>query len=212
MPPAPITEQDGLTNLMCAELVERVVQGAYKNYDRYHLNVLPWRVWYAESAAYFMKPVYYASLIEGIQKAYIDDEQNNVSHTVVDKLEYKRIRKTLERYLSRLKIDGTAKDLLQNKLNNGNSAPQKVIAERFYSSLGLRLSDLENSAWSKRNDAVHGNPIPSEEKIKYIKHTKVLKVMLNRIVLCITGGSDKYIDYYSIGHPVRLLPEPIPDD
>lgn len=212
MPPAPITEQGGRTNLMCAELVERVVQGVYKYYDRYNLNVLPWRVWYAESAAYFMRPAYYGSLIEGIQKAYIDDEKNGVSHTVVDKSEYKRVRRTLERYLSRLKMNETAKGLFLNKLRSGNSAPQKIIAERFYSSLGLKLSDLENSAWNKRNDAAHGNSILPEETIKYIRHTKALKVMLNRIVLRITGGSDHYIDYYSIGYPVRLLPEPTPDD
>ena len=210
MPPAPITTHGGRTNLMCANLFERVVQGLYEHYDRYNLSVLPWRVWYAESAAYFMRPAYFGALIEGIQNSYIEDENNGISHAIMDKSEYRRARRTLERYLSRSKIDETAKGFFLNKLRNGNSAPQKLVAERFYGSLGLKLGDLENSAWDKRNDAAHGNPILPENTIEYIRHTKVLKVMLNRIVLCITGGSDYYIDYYSENYPARLLPDPTP--
>lgn len=210
-PPAPITELDGRSNLLSVKLIERVAQSLFEHMSKYNLEILPWRLWYAETAPYFMRPAYYGALIEGIQKSYINDSKNKICHSIIEKSKYKAARKLLERYLNKLKIDETSRRLFLEKLNNGNAAPQKIIAQRFYSNLNLALGNLEISAWNNRNDAAHGNEILEDKKITFIRETKILRVMLNRIVLCITNGSDTYFDYFTYSHPIRQLGDAIPD-
>ncbi len=209
-PPAPITEHGGTTNILSVNLIERVIQGLFVHMSKYNLEVLPWRLWYAETSPYFMRPAYYGALIEGIQKSYTSDKNNKVCRTIINKSNYRVARKCLESYLDGLDIDEPSRLLFIDKLNNGNVAPQKIIAQRFYSSLNLTLGDLEISAWNNRNDAAHGNEIAEEKITTFIRETKVLRVMLNRIVLRITNGSDAYFDYFTCNYPIRQLSDAIP--
>lgn len=211
MPPAPITV-DGTENVLDAGKVQRVAQGIKEIGELYGINVLCWRLWYAESAAYFMRPAYYGAFIEGIQKRYLEGNEEKISHTIVDRNVYKPVRKRIERLLTKLALDSEADGMFRSKLNNGNSAPQKVVSQRFYATLNLELGRTELDAWNKRNDAAHGNEISEAMLISFIRETKVLKVILNRILLRLTAGSDEYIDYFTYGHPSRLLAIPIPDD
>lgn len=207
-PPAPITEQEGVTNMLSAELIQEIVLGLLKNRDKYTLSTLTWRLWYAEAAPYFMRPAYYGALIEGLQKSYIA-ENTVISGSIVDKSKYLKVRKTLLRYLRKIKLDVNDEKLISDKINNGNSAPQKLLSKRFYESLGLTIGDLESRAWNKRNDAAHGNNIPEEDILQFIRETYILRIMLNRIFLKITKGSNQYIDSYSYGHAIRLIAESI---
>ncbi|MGU1062627.1 hypothetical protein ACSEPQ_07130 [Pseudomonas aeruginosa] len=209
-PPAPITDGRGSTNILNEALFQRVVKGLFDNIESYNLDRLPWRLWHADTSPYFMRPAYYGALVEGLQKKYIQDTKNKISSTIIEKCEYRKIRPTLLKLLNKQGLDQKSKDLLLDKINSGNTAPQKIIAQKFYSKLNLTMGDLEISAWNKRNDAAHGNEISEDDQIKFIRETKALKVMLNRIILRITNGSDDYIDYFTYNHPSRPLNEAIP--
>jgi hypothetical protein len=37
-------------------------------------------------------------------------------------------------------------------------------------------------------------------------------MLMNRILLSISGASDLYYDYYTLNRPTRRLSEPVPDD
>lgn len=212
LPPAPITSMNGRSNQLDKPLLQRIVQGFVSNSGKYNIAQIPWRLWYAEAAAYFMKPAYFGALIEGIQKAYLDDNTNKIDRTIVSKATFKRHRKTIENYIKKVCNDELEIKLLTDKLNNSNVAPQKILASRFFSHLGLSLGALENDAWNNRNDAAHGNSIAEDNLINYMRDTKILRIILNRIILHLTDASDFYIDGYTIGHAVRLLPDHIPEE
>lgn len=209
-PPAPITEGPLVGKMLSANLIERLVNSLYSNMDNYALDGLIWRLWYSEAAPYFMRPAYYGAMIEGLQKKLLEGKTNKIQHTIIEKGKYKKVRGVLERYVGKLEIEEDAKSLFIQKLQNGNSAPQRILASRLYSKLHLSMGNLELSAWNKRNDAAHGNEIPKDEMMEFIRDTKILRIMLFRIILRITNGGDKYIDYFTYHHPVRNVGDAIP--
>ncbi len=211
-PPAPITSMDGRSNQLDKLLVQRIVQGFVSNSSKYNIANIPWRLWYAEAAAYFMKPAYYGALIEGIQKAYLDDNTNNIDRTIIKKASFKKHKRFIEKYIKKVCNCEHEIKLFTDKLNNSNVAPQKILASRFFSHLGLSLGNLENNAWNKRNDAAHGNSIADDDVINYMRDTKILRIILNRVILHLTDASEFYVDEYTIGHAVRRLSDQIPDE
>jgi hypothetical protein len=207
-PFAPITSDHYNLDISKLEILARAF---FDNYDKHCLRNFLFRLWYAESSPYFMKPAYYGSMIETIQKRQIKNTALSISHTILPVNDYKKIKKTLTKFLQKQKVDANLTRLLQYKIDNGNDASQRVIADRFYTVLGLPLGRFENTAWNKRNDAAHGNEIISGGEIDLIRQTKILRVVLARIILKLISGSEYYIDYYTYDHPVRNLDEAIPE-
>jgi len=212
IPPRPFAPiMTSRSNELDIEPSQKLAQSFFENYETLNLRNFIFRLWYAEVSPYYMRPAYYGSMIESIQKQETGKPGSKISHTIIPKPDYRAAIKTLTRYLQKREIPTAAKTLFQKKLENGNSAPQRIIAERFYNALGLELGDIENAAWDKRNDAAHGNELAPGSDIDQIRSTKVLRVILARIVLKLLNGSDRYIDYYTLGHPTRNLGASIPD-
>ena len=59
---------------------------------------------------------------------------------------------------------------------------------------------------------MHGGERNPDSFIPTIRKTKLLKIILHRIVLKLTGASDFYYDDYSIGHSIRKVTDPVPGD
>jgi hypothetical protein len=76
--------------------------------------------------------------------------------------------------------------------------------------IGITLGQVEAAAWKRRNVAAHGGEVDLDSVIPTIMETKLLKIILHRIVLKITGASDRYYDDYTVGHAIRNVTEPVP--
>ena len=80
----------------------------------------------------------------------------------------------------------------------------------MFAEIGITLGQVEAAAWKRRNQAAHGSEIDIDSIIPTIMETKLLKIILHRIVLRLTGASDRYYDDYTIGHAIRDVTEPVP--
>lgn len=210
MPPAPLTDFiDDRHELVSPDKVSRIASGIYNNMHHYGIDSLPWRLWHADAAPYFMQPAYYGAMIEGIQKHYLRSNPKNVDALLIPKTQFKKHKTLLSRYITKQKLPNLIERSFLNALNHSNAASQAVKSKRFYECLGLALGELEMSAWQRRNDAAHGNEIPHSKKEEFTRSTYILKTMLNRIILTLTEGSDRYIDYYNLDHPDRALSDPV---
>ena len=210
MPPAPLTiTMECGYELIDSEKVSKVASGIYNNMDSYGLESLPWRLWHADAAPYFMRPAYYGAIIEGLQKNYLKSNSKKIDGLLISKVEFNKRSAPLQKYIKKQEFDPLIENAFLNALRNSNSASQALKSKRFYESLGLKLSELEVAAWQRRNDAAHGNEIPAFKKEEFIRTTNILRTMLNRIVLSLTNASERYIDYYSYHYPNRALAEHI---
>lgn len=210
LPPAPITANR--SNMIDRGELENLANSFFSNADQYDLQQIQWRIWYARVAPYYMAPAYYGALIETLQAKFTENPENKISSTIIDKASYRKVSRFLKRYLTKQKLDSSTTKIFDNKISNGNSAPQKLLSERFYTALDLDLGVLELDAWNRRNDAAHGNPLPLNGEIDLIRETKILAVMVNRIMLKLINGSSTYIDYYTFNYPLRPLKSSIPPD
>lgn len=209
-PFAPITSNG--SDLLDSSLLQKIALGFYQNHETLNLKKFIFRLWYAEVSPPYMKPAYYGAMIESIQKREIEKLDSKISHTIIDKSKYRLAIKTLSKFLEKQEIPSEAKMLFLNKIQNGNTAPQRVLSDRFYSVLGLILGELEKSSWDKRNNAAHGKEEADDSVIESIRSTKILRIILGRIIIRLINGSDEYIDYYTFNHPIRNLTDPIPQN
>ncbi len=210
MPFSPITIPE--TNLLASDKLQKISKAFYEHYDPLNLDRISFRLWHAEVSPSYMKPAYYGAMIESIQKQEAEKLESKLSSTVIPKADYRKTMNTLTRYIERQNIPDEAKKIFIQKISNGNSAPQKIVAERFYGALGLFLGDKEREAWDRRNDAAHGNYRSLEDRIRDFRSTKILRVILGRIIMQLINGGDQYVDYYTLGHPSRPLSDSIPAD
>ncbi|MHC8313338.1 hypothetical protein ACYZUC_27545 [Pseudomonas sp. GT1P32] len=211
LPPAPISS-GYIENEIDSNKLEQMLNSFCEKYDHYGLSSLNWEYWHAVTAPTHMAPAYFGAIIESIQNKYIDEQGSKFNNTILSKPEYKKIKNVILKATEEIEISPNEKKVLLEKLSNGNTISQKVRSQRFFEQLGLDMGTLELSAWQRRNDAAHGNPIPNDDYISLIKETKLLKLTLHRIVLKIINASDLYIDYYSLHFPTRAISSGVPED
>lgn len=192
-------------------LLQKLAQSFFDNYDSLNLREFLFQLWHAEISPSYMKAAYYGSMIESIQKRESKKLDTKVDSKIIEKSAYKQTAKLLVRFIQKQDIPEDAKALFISKVQNGNSVPQRVLADRFYTALDLNLGTLELSAWDKRNDAAHGNEQTPGSEIENFRSIKILRIILARILLKIIDGSSNYIDYYTFDHPIRNLADAIPE-
>ena len=146
-----------------------------------------------------------SAAIEAIQKKYIDNQGASFNNLIIAKNEYRLIKRAV--LVAMKEFDLTPEDARTfiNKLHNGNVVSLKVRSQRFFNYIDLDMGNAETIAWQRRNDAAHGNELVDGDYISLIRDTKILKLILNRIVLKITGASNEYTDYYSLNFPIKNI-------
>lgn len=188
----------------------RLIRGIYQIYDDYELAFIFWQYWHSICSSVHAAPIQYGASIEALRKSISKQNPQQIKNEIVKKSDWKKFSSEVLNIIQTLDIDKTDKTVLENKLGSLNQAPQGILTDRFYKSLNLELTQMEKSAWNRRNDAAHGKSLDQDDYIDLIRDIKILKIIFHRILIRISNGSDDYIDYYSFGHPTRLIKDGVP--
>lgn len=205
LPPAPLF--DGNFIIVNERVTTRLLKGLFAHYDALNFLHVSWLYWYGLCSALHSQAVQLGAAIEAIQAAHATANPKSYSTKLMDRDKLRFLRDGVEALVAQMDFDDGVKSELQKKIDQLNKPSQRVINERFFEALGLPMGPEEDQAWNRRNDAAHGNSI--EDYRGLIKDIKLLMNMFARIVLRISGGSDYYVDYYTLGFPVRKLEEPV---
>ncbi len=204
MAPAPICSPDE-SNLLDKDRLRVVVNAFFDNYNNFGLSSLEWVYWHAVTAPVHMAAAYFGAIIENLQKRYIDHQGADFNNLIITKQQYKTLKRAILEAIGDCNLGPAEKKIFEDKISNGNTISLKIRSKRFFEHLGLEMGDIEIAAWQRRNDAAHGNELIDGDYIALIRDTKLLKLILHRIVLKITRASDQYIDYYTVHFPRRLV-------
>ncbi|MBN1839809.1 MAG: hypothetical protein JW802_07190 [Campylobacterales bacterium] len=209
LPPTPLCPKNvnGIDN----KLIMRLVNALHKHYDELELQHILWLYWHARCAPIHMAAVHYGGAIEFLIDNYIKIHPTKFKKSILEKDNWATLFNKAKEILDTFNIDQTTKEILKNKISNLNQMPYTLKEKQFLDLLQIKFTNIEKSAWQQRNHAAHGKKTESDKTISLIREVKILRNILNRFILQITQGSDKYIDYYSIGHPRRNLTEAIPN-
>ncbi|UOB58397.1 hypothetical protein MRS60_29965 [Burkholderia pyrrocinia] len=194
------------------DMLEGMMKALWNIYDLFDLQSVLWAYWHAVAAPAHIAAVHYGAAIESLQRKYAEQQGTKFRTTLLDASPWKTLSTQIENLISDSNSDDKTKALLIRKIQSLNFAPQSTVMERFLVELGIEGGAVELSAWNKRNRAAHGSKIPEDKFVEIIRDNKALMILLNRILLAISGASGQYCNYYTVGHPVSALAAPIPVD
>ena len=203
LPPYPLYSK--YRNVLDPELFSNAVNGIYKNYDRLSLSKILWQYWYAVCSPLHSSAVHYGGLIENLQRTLNIPVKDGGK--IVSKEQWSAIRIVFKKHLEDIGVTGAELKLLMGKISSLNQASPGLALSRTLSSMGISISDIEEDAWKHRNYAAHG--FFSSDFQGVILNSKILKVLFHRLIAGATYCSDTYIDYYSLGQPVRKITDSI---
>jgi hypothetical protein len=192
------------------DVLSRIVNGLYTNYDGLNLGVVTWAYWHAVAASPHIAGAHFGAALESLERAYLRTSGVKVSHLLVTEPTWGNIQNSLESYIAQANLDVEVTSILKNKIGGLNNAPQSIVASNILSSLGLIFERHENEAASLiRNKSAHGKD--DEVDVEWIRSLKIVRIRFHRMLLAMTGASDWYYDYFTIGCPTRKLLDPIPE-
>ena len=208
MPPAPIG--CGNTNVVDCKLVSRIANAIYARYDELRFGWFSWAYWHAVCAPVHIAAAHFGAAIEGLQSAYVKAHPTKFERNIVDSARWNPLKAAILKAIGESALDPDAARILDNKVqSNLNQVPAATLSERVLSELGLVLGEAESDAWRRRNMAAHGTELDIEAVIPTIRQTKLLRILIHRLVLRISSASDNYYDHYTLGHPIRKVTEPV---
>ena len=204
----------GNGNALIAEqqIVARVANAVYAHYHELRFNSFSWAYWHAMCAPVHMAAAHFGAAIEALQNAYMKAHPAKFAKTLItDKAKWTHLKEAFLKAIAEAGLEPTVSTILTNKVtSNLNQTPPSVLSEKMLAEIGITLGRVEAAAWKRRNVAAHGGEVDLDSVIPTIMETKLLKIILHRIVLKITGASDRYYDDYTVGHAIRNVTEPVP--
>jgi len=190
-------------------LLVRIVSSLYKTYDSLKFGSLCWAYWHAACATPHIAAVHFGAAIESLQASYLAANKSAIKTKLLKDDSWAALKSTVEEGIERLTEGEETLKILRNKLGDFNKPPLGVTTDRLLKVLNLNLGEREKNAWKRRNDAGHGNEIDPDGYVDLIRDIKLLRIRFNKMILAITGASDFYNDYFTIGHPIRKLGDPV---
>jgi hypothetical protein len=208
-PPAPLGTR--FVNELDQSTLSPMLNAVFEHFDELDLKQLSWSYWHAVSAPVHMAAANFGAAIEQLQRSYMEGHPDARETSIVgDQTAWAAIRSAVRQIVDQTAIAEPAKQLLLRKVDNLNQLPAGTASERFLENIDLTLGQTEQNAWKRRNISAHGGTVSEENLIATIRDTQILRTILNRMVLKLSSASTQYNDYYTIGHPVRSLAEPLP--
>ena len=210
LPPAPLCDDNAL--IAEQQIVARVANAVYTHYDELRFNSFSWAYWHAMCAPVHMAAGHFGAAIEALQNAYVKAHPAKLNKILIaDKAKWTPLKKAFLKAIAEAELEPAVSSILDSKvISNLNQTPTSVFSEKMLAEIGITLGRVEAAAWKRRNVAAHGGEVDLDSVIPTIMETKLLKIILHRIVLKITGASDRYYDDYTVGHAIRHVTEPVP--
>ena len=178
-----------------SDILSRIINGFLENHKKYDLGYKIWLYWHALFASPAISPLLFFAIIDNITTKYHSSNKPRINIKLPPKI-WDKLRNELLVVIKKhnvLNEKGFEKigDFIKSNANNSSITDS---IELFMEKQNLMISELEKEAMNSRNDPAHGRLI--ENPIIAIEHSRVLRILCNRILLKITNGSDCYIDYH----------------
>jgi hypothetical protein len=202
MPPAPLGARYEWE--IDRAMLSRSVGSIFAQYKNLNFGVVSWAYWHAVAATPHIAGAHFGAAIESLERAFLKTTKLKVKRTLLPDADWISLHQALECALSATSLPPDGATILANKIKSLNRAPQSEVTEDVLAQLGLAFGKREKQAAAMvRNKSAHGKD--DEVDVEWIRDLKLLRVRFHRMVFAMTGASDWYYDYFTIGRPTRPL-------
>jgi len=192
-----------------AELISTLLPTYLEKRNEYKLDLVVAKYWLGLTNPIGINLPIFSSIIETLANAFAKAEGfvNYFTRDEFERLlsgELRAIEQKLSPYPFSNKILNKIKGAYQRGIN------EKI--EFLVDAIGLNISKVEEEALKSRNAMAHDSVIieGKNEAQKWIRKSRAYQTLLNRVLLKLLGYSEHYIDYYTIGQPIRMIEQSIP--
>ncbi len=185
-----------------SKVLSKYLTAFFYNYDLCDFNHISWLYWHAQCSALHTKCGELGATLEALQKAYIDNNKIGWSNSIIEKKEFKKLRKEIRDIIFNFNITDENKQNLEKKLNF-NQLSQIDTLKKLFEHLDISLGELELKAWQGRNDSAHGGKMKDYSIEKLVKQTDLIQGVFHKLILTISVNTYEYYDYYSDSIGVR---------
>jgi hypothetical protein len=206
MPPAPLGSRYDWE--IDRAMLSRSVNLIFTQYKSLNFGMMSWAYWHAVAATAHIAGAHWGAAIESLERAFLQTTTLSVKRTLLPDAEWRSIHQAIETALSAGNIDPDAAKILRNKITSLNRAPQSEVTGDLLAQLGLQFGEREKKAAAMvRNKSAHGKD--DEVDLEWVRDLKLLRVRFHRMLFAMTGASDLYYDYFTLGRPTRKLADAI---
>jgi len=132
---------------------------------------------------------------------------------VLPKAQGRELRKALKPVLAEQcdghSVEAEHRSQLERNLSQINRVPLSAQVRLVAESAGVPFGEVENDAWKFANDCAHANPAALDSDPAALFRLRALEGTFARLVVAVAQLGTHYIDYGSLGFPVRPLDEPV---
>jgi hypothetical protein len=191
------------------ENVLSFVTGAYlAARDELNLSHAVWTMWMAARMAVSFETPLYAAALEALMKGWFASNRSKTKAVYMAAEDFRRVfAEAIDKFQTT--ANGVKYgDRIVRKISAANAMSVNERFDIFFEEIKLRVGEGEASVIQSRNISAHGT------KSDLHPHDLVVvgagyRTLLNRVILKLLGFKGQYIDYSTVGHPVRNLDEPI---
>lgn len=173
------------------------------------LDDVLWRLWLGNEAPSTMDVPIFAAGLEILASAWFRDTKSKSKGTYMPKDDFDTL---LEDELTAIssKLEGVPfGDRMLRKIKRAYETSGNERLRWFFDDVGLPIGPAEEDALRARNQAVHPTRAhTAEESVGFIRTAHVYRTLMVRAILKILSWNGGYLDYGTLGHPVRGLDEP----
>jgi len=189
-------------------ILEQIIPKYLALRNEFNLDEALWRYWLANNMPVGTNLPMLMNGIEIISKAWFASKKSKTNGVYLQKKEFDILLKN-ELNLIEMKVKGLEYgDRIINRMKGNFQMGANERMEIFFKEIGLEVGEVEKNAIKSRNVMIHSSYGSSPEEIrKIIKLTDAYKSFFNRVFLKLLGYEETYIDYYTLGHPHRLIDE-----
>ena len=165
--------------------------------------------WYAENMARPMNLTILSASLESLKKLWYENVELNPETVLMDKKEFKKRIKPVKELIAKQFADTDFEERMKRSVDNLNRMSVNEQLAYFFDKIGVVLGMSEKDAMNARNFSAHGS-FKNDENNFYdiIVKSQLYEGIVYRVILALIGYKGKYIDYGSIGYPLKDVSEP----
>jgi hypothetical protein len=196
-------------NRRAETIVTPIVAAFLEAREELNLSRVVWTMWIALRAPLTFDTPLYASALEALMKGWFASTRTKSSGLYMATKEFRERFGSILTKFAEIAKDVAYGDRILRRVEAANAMGVNERFQIFFEEIGLPIGDGEDAVIRSRNVGAHGGGTSQPNVADLVKLGHGYRTILNRALLKLLRFEGQYIDYSTVGHPVRRLDDPI---
>ncbi len=213
MPPVPLSDSD-LDFTVAEPTISKLAESFCLVREEFSFSTAMWQFWMSKISPAEGSLVFLSMAVENVMTAWFKSTKTRTRGQYMPDAEFALLTKEPLDALKAALATAKYSDRILRRLSQANNMGVNERYELFFEEIRLPYTEFELSVIAARNRFAHGGSLSSDQYRKLMDAIRAYQTLFHRIVLTLCAHKGSYIDYSTLGFPVRAMSESMggPDD